>query len=115
MAIAGFVFPPTQAEGYVFASEVVGGRIPKNLIPAVDKGVQEAMAEGFLAGYPMVDINCVVFDGSYHAVDSNEMAFKTAARLAFRAACEQADPHYFRAYGRYGYHCWRGVCRSCYG
>lgn len=79
-------------EGYAFESEVVGGRIPKNLIPAVDKGVQEAMAEGFLAGYPMVDIKCVVFDGSYHAVDSNEMAFKTAARLAFRAACQQADP-----------------------
>lgn len=83
---------PNPGEGYIFASEVVGGRIPKNLIPAVDKGVQEAMAEGYLAGYPMVDINCVVFDGSYHAVDSNEMAFKTAARLAFRAACQQADP-----------------------
>lgn len=83
---------PNPGEGYVFASEVVGGRIPKNLIPAVDKGVREAMAEGYLAGYPMVDINCVVFDGSYHAVDSNEMAFKTAARLAFRAACQQADP-----------------------
>lgn len=83
---------PNPGEGYAFESEVVGGRIPKNLIPAVDKGVQEAMAEGFLAGYPMVDIKCVVFDGSYHAVDSNEMAFKTAARLAFRAACQQADP-----------------------
>lgn len=83
---------PNPGEGYAFESEVVGGRIPKNLIPAVDKGVQETMAEGFLAGYPMVDINCVVFDGSYHAVDSNEMAFKTAARLAFRAACQQADP-----------------------
>lgn len=83
---------PNPGEGYVFASEVVGGRIPKNLIPAVDKGVREAMAEGYLAGYPMVDIDCVVFDGSYHAVDSNEMAFKTAARLAFRAACQQADP-----------------------
>ena len=83
---------PNPGEGYAFESEVVGGRIPKNLIPAVDKGVQETMAEGFLAGYPMVDIKCVVFDGSYHAVDSNEMAFKTAARLAFRAACQQADP-----------------------
>lgn len=83
---------PNPGESYAFESEVVGGRIPKNLIPAVDKGVQEAMAEGFLAGYPMVDIKCVVFDGSYHAVDSNEMAFKTAARLAFRAACQQADP-----------------------
>ena len=83
---------PNPGEGYAFESEVVGGRIPKNLIPAVDKGVQETMAEGFLASYPMVDIKCVVFDGSYHAVDSNEMAFKTAARLAFRAACQQADP-----------------------
>ena len=83
---------PNPGEGYAFESEVVGGRIPKNLIPAVDKGVQEAMAEGFLAGYPMVDVKCVVFDGSYHAVDSNEMAFKTAARLAFRAACQQAGP-----------------------
>lgn len=83
---------PNPGEGYAFESEVVGGRIPKNLIPAVDKGVQETMAEGFLAGYPMVDIKCVVFDGSYHAVDSNEMAFKAAARLAFRAACQQADP-----------------------
>ena len=83
---------PNPGEGYAFVSEVVGGRIPKNLIPAVDKGVQEAMAEGFLAGYPMVDINCVVFDGSYHAVDSNEMAFKTAARIGFRACCENAGP-----------------------
>lgn len=83
---------PNPEGGYEFASEVVGGRIPKNLIPAVDKGVQETMAEGFVAGYPMVDIRCVVFDGSYHAVDSNEMAFKTAARIAFRAACEKADP-----------------------
>ena len=83
---------PNPGEGYAFESEVVGGRIPKNLILAVDKGVRETMAEGFLAGYPMVDIKCVVFDGSYHAVDSNEMAFKTAARLAFRAACQQADP-----------------------
>lgn len=83
---------PNPGEGYAFESVVVGGRIPKNLIPAVDKGVRETMAEGFLAGYPMVDIKCVVFDGSYHAVDSNEMAFKTAARLAFRAACQQADP-----------------------
>lgn len=83
---------PNPDAGYAFSSEVIGGRIPKGLIPAVDKGVQDTMAEGFLAGYPMVDINCVVYDGSYHAVDSNEMAFKTAARIAFRAACEKADP-----------------------
>lgn len=83
---------PNPGEGFSFESEVVGGRIPKNLIPAVEKGVEEAMAEGFLAGYPMVDIDCVVFDGSYHSVDSNEMAFKTAARIGFRLACEKADP-----------------------
>ena len=72
--------------------EIVGGKIPRGFIPAVDKGVQDAMAEGFLAGYPMVDIKCAVYDGSYHAVDPNEMAFKTAARIGFRAACEKADP-----------------------
>lgn len=83
---------PSPGVGFTFESEVVGGRIPKNLIPAVEKGVEEAMAEGFLAGYPMVDIDCVVFDGSYHSVDSNEMAFKTAARIGFRLACEKADP-----------------------
>jgi elongation factor G len=83
---------PNPGEGYVFVDEIKGGAIPNGLIPAVDKGVREAMAEGFLAGYPMVDISCTVFDGSYHSVDSNEMAFKTAARIGFRAACEKAAP-----------------------
>ena len=83
---------PNPGGGYEFLDEIVGGKIPRSYIPAVDKGVQEAMREGFLAGYPMVDVKCAVFDGSYHAVDSNEMAFKTAARLGFRAACEKASP-----------------------
>ena len=83
---------PNPGAGYEFVDEIKGGAIPGGLIPAVDKGVQEAMAEGFLAGYPMVDIKCAVFDGSYHSVDSNEMAFKTAARIGFRAACEKAEP-----------------------
>ncbi len=83
---------PFPGGGYEFVDEIKGGVIPNGLIPAVDKGVQEAMAEGFLAGYPMVDIKCAVFDGSYHSVDSNEMAFKTAARIGFRAACEKANP-----------------------
>ena len=83
---------PNTGMGYEFVDEIKGGAIPGGLIPAVDKGVQDAMTEGFLAGYPMVDIKCTVFDGSYHAVDSNEMAFKTAARIGFRAACEKADP-----------------------
>ncbi len=82
---------PNPGGGYVFLDEVVGGRIPRSFIPAVDKGCQEALTEGFLAGYPMVDISVAVYDGSYHPVDSNEMAFKTAARIGFRAACEKAD------------------------
>ena len=81
---------PNPGAGYEFVDEIKGGAIPNGLIPAVDKGVQEAMTEGFLAGYPMQDIKCTVFDGSYHSVDSNEMAFKTAARIGFRAACEKA-------------------------
>lgn len=83
---------PNPGRGYEFVDEIRGGAIPNGLIPAVDKGVQDAMLEGFLAGYPMVDIKCAVYDGSYHSVDSNEMAFKTAARIGFRAACEKADP-----------------------
>ena len=83
---------PNPGGGYGFVDEIKGGAIPNGLIPAVDKGVQDAMKEGFLAGYPMVDIKCAVFDGSYHSVDSNEMAFKTAARIGFRAACEKANP-----------------------
>ena len=78
---------PNPYAGYEFLDEVVGGKIPCNLIPAVDKGVQETMKEGFLAGYPMMDMKVAVYDGSYHPVDSNEMAFRTAARIGFRAAC----------------------------
>ena len=83
---------PNPGAGYEFVDEIKGGAIPGGLIPAVDKGVRETMKEGVLAGYPMVDIKVAVFDGSYHSVDSNEMAFKTAARIGFRAACDQADP-----------------------
>lgn len=83
---------PNPGCGYEFVDAIKGGAIPGGLVPAVDKGVQEAMAEGIIAGYPMVDVKCTVFDGSYHPVDSNEMAFKTAARIGFRAACEQATP-----------------------
>jgi elongation factor G len=82
---------PNHGGGYEFIDEIVGGRIPRQYIPAVDKGVQNTLVEGVLAGYPMVDIKVAVFDGSYHAVDSNEMAFRTAARIGFRAAAEKAD------------------------
>ena len=83
---------PNPGNGYEFVDEVTGGHIPRNFIPAIDKGVQETMEEGVLAGYKMVDIKCAVYDGSYHAVDSNDMAFKTAARIGFRAAVEKANP-----------------------
>ena len=72
--------------------EVVGGRIPRSLIPAVDKGVQETMKDGIIAGYPLTGIRVAVYDGSYHSVDSNEMAFRAAARIGLRKACADADP-----------------------
>lgn len=83
---------PFTGGEYEFVDAIKGGVIPNGLIPAVDKGVRDAMEEGFLAGFPMVDIKCTVYDGSYHPVDSNEAAFKSAARIGFRAACEKADP-----------------------
>lgn len=82
---------PNPGKGYEFVDEIVGGRIPRQYIPAVDKGVQETIVHGALAGYPLVDVKVAVYDGSYHAVDSNEMAFKTAARIGFKAAAEKAD------------------------
>ncbi len=83
---------PILAEDYEFVDEIVGGRIPRQFIPAIDKGVQETMTHGIIAGYPIVDVKVAVFDGSYHAVDSNEMAFRNAARIGFNAAAAKADP-----------------------
>ena len=83
---------PNPGAGYEFVDEVVGGRIPKGLIPAVDKGVRETMREGVVAGYPMIDVRVACYDGSYHSVDSNEMAFKSAARIGFHKAAAQAEP-----------------------
>lgn len=77
---------------YLFEDKVVGGRIPKEYIPAVDKGVKEAMTRGIIAGYPMVDIKVVLNDGSYHDVDSSEFAFKAAGSIAFQRAAQQASP-----------------------
>jgi elongation factor G len=82
---------PNHGGGYEFVDKIVGGKIPRQFLPAIDKGVQHTMLEGVLAGYPVVDVKVEVFDGSYHAVDSNEMAFRTAARIGFRAAAEKAD------------------------
>ena len=83
---------PNPGAGYEFVDEVVGGHIPRGFIPAIDKGVQETMKDGVLAGYPMIDVKVAVYEGSYHPVDSNEMAFKTAARIGFQKAVDQAEP-----------------------
>ena len=84
--------PLPRGEGFHFENKVVGGAIPRNFIPAVEKGVLEAMHHGGLAGFPVVDCRVAVFDGSYHAVDSSEMAFKVAASMGFKKALEAAHP-----------------------
>jgi elongation factor G len=84
--------PLPRGHGVVFANDIFGGAIPRQYVPAVEKGVHESAARGYLAGYPVVDIKVTVFDGSYHDVDSSEMSFKMAARLAFRKCMEQARP-----------------------
>jgi elongation factor G len=84
--------PLPRGEKFQFANEVFGGAIPKNFIPAIEKGILETAEHGVLAGYPVVDFKVTVFDGSYHDVDSSEMAFKLAARKAFKAAMQHAKP-----------------------
>jgi elongation factor G len=86
------VEPNEQGKGFEFIDEVKGGTIPKEYIPAIGKGVKEAVERGFLAGYPIVDIKATVFEGSYHEVDSSEMAFKMAGILAFKEAAAKAKP-----------------------
>ena len=84
--------PLARGGHFEFVNEIFGGAIPKNFIPAVEKGIVEAAERGFLAGYPVVDFKVVLYDGSYHDVDSNELSFKTAGRIAFKKAMEQAKP-----------------------
>ncbi len=84
--------PLPRGEKFQFDNEIFGGAIPKNFIPAVEKGIIEAAEKGFLAGYPMVDFKVTLYDGSYHDVDSSELAFKLAARKAFKAAMQEAKP-----------------------
>ena len=84
--------PQTDSEEMVFAEEVFGGSVPKNYFPAVEKGLREACIHGPLAGYPVVNLKAVLYDGSYHPVDSSEIAFKTAAQLAYKAALPEASP-----------------------
>ena len=85
-------FEPCDSESMEFAEEVVGGAVPKNFFPAVEKGLREACVHGVLAGYPMVNLKATLYDGSYHPVDSSEIAFKTAAQLAYKAALPEASP-----------------------
>jgi len=84
--------PTSRGEGYVFEDKIVGGVIPRQYIPAVDKGIQEASAEGVLAGFPVVDFKVALYDGSFHTVDSSEMAFKVAGSMAFKKAMEVCKP-----------------------
>ena len=84
--------PLPRGSGVVFENDIFGGAIPRQYVPAVEKGIHESAARGFLAGYPVVDIKVTVFDGSYHDVDSSEMSFKMAAHMAFRKCMEQAKP-----------------------
>jgi elongation factor G len=84
--------PGEPGTGYVFHNEIKGGTVPREYIPAVEKGCAEAMQNGVLAGYPIEDIDVTLYDGSYHDVDSNEMAFKLAASMGFKEGARKADP-----------------------
>lgn len=81
-----------RGEGYLFEDKIVGGVVPRQYIPAVDKGIQEAAVEGFLSGNPVVDFKVALYDGSFHTVDSSEMAFKIAGSMAFKKAMESCKP-----------------------
>jgi elongation factor G len=83
---------PNRGKGYEFIDAIVGGVIPKEFIPAVDQGIREAMQNGIIAGYPVIDVKVTLFDGSYHEVDSSDLAFKIAASIAFKEAARQAEP-----------------------
>jgi elongation factor G len=84
--------PAEAGKGFEFVNKIVGGTIPREYVPAVEKGVKEAMDTGVLAGYPVVDVKAVLYDGSYHEVDSSEMAFKIAGSMAFKEAARKAKP-----------------------
>ena len=81
-----------RGQNFEFVDKIVGGVVPRQYIPAVEKGVREAMVEGVLAGYPVIDVRVTLFDGSYHSVDSSEMAFKIAASMGFKKGFLEANP-----------------------
>ena len=85
------IAPKERGEGFEYVNEIKGGSIPQEYIPAVEKGIKEAMAKGVVAGYPVIDLKATLFDGSFHEVDSSEFAFKIAASIAFQAAAKKAQ------------------------
>lgn len=91
--------PQEETDDLIFAEEVFGGSVPKNFFPAVEKGLRDSINHGVLAGYPMVNLKATLYDGSYHPVDSNEMAFKTAAQLAYKEGIPNASPTLLEPYG----------------
>ncbi len=84
--------PLERGQGYVFENKIVGGVVPREYVPAVDEGIQEALQNGVIAGYPMIDVKATIYDGSYHEVDSSEMAFKIAGSMALKAGAQKAGP-----------------------
>lgn len=102
-------FEPCDSEELVFEEKVFGGSVPKNFFPAIEKGLKDATAQGVLAGYPVVNLKATLLDGSYHPVDSSEMAFKTAAGLAYRAGLAEANPVLLEPVGALKVRC-RNVC-----
>ena len=93
--------PADEGVDFEFVNAIVGGVVPKEYIPAVEKGLKEAMVHGVLAGYPMTGVKATLYDGKYHPVDSKEVAFKSAARLSYKAACVKASPALIEPIYRY--------------
>ncbi|MPN16418.1 Elongation factor G [bioreactor metagenome] len=93
--------PAPEGVEFEFVNAIVGGVVPKEFIPAVEKGLKEALVHGVLAGYPMVNLKATLYDGKYHPVDSKEVAFKSAARLSYKAACAKANPTLIEPIYRY--------------
>lgn len=100
---------------FEFVNAIVGGVVPKEYVPAVEKGLVESMKTGVLAGYPMVNIRATLFDGKYHPVDSKEVAFKSAARLAYKAACAEANPVILEPIGQSACNCSQRLYRRYNG